>query len=138
MNTISSLYEHDAQPIPEGVEVPGFVHDPSDGMPPSTHDLAAILQGGCASGAWMPAVTYWAARQIMNDDGDAVMDYIEDAGFSPRALLDAEASWSNWAVSLVSNAVEIWAASVADEVADLLDQAAEEDQAEEDGEEGEQ
>jgi hypothetical protein len=32
----------------------------------SPYDVAAIVQGGCASGAYMPAVTYYTARNTMN------------------------------------------------------------------------
>jgi hypothetical protein len=44
----------------------------------SPYDIAAINQGGCASGAYMPAVTYHAAALTMSDHGDDVLQYIQD------------------------------------------------------------
>ena len=40
--------------------------------------IASIHQGGCASGAYMPAVTYWQAIQTMSQHGDDVLEYITD------------------------------------------------------------
>lgn len=41
--------------------------------------IAAICHGGCASGAYMPAVTYSQALRTMGEHGDEVLKYIEDA-----------------------------------------------------------
>ena len=73
----------------------------------------------------MPAVTYWAALETMRRDGDAVVDYIEAAGIEPPASVWEHKSWAQWACDLVSAAVELWAASIADDLADQLDEAAE-------------
>jgi len=115
------------------IDVPSYATNPGDGSAPSTHDLAAILQGGCDSGAWMPAVTYWTALETMRRDGDAVLDAIESAWRDPSEVIDAQRSWAAWAGNLVSAAVELWAAEVAEQVADLLDEAAEDQ--DEEGEE---
>ena len=136
MDTYSRLYTHEDKDLPEEVEVPRFVLDPGDGTAPTVHDLAAILQGGCASGAWMPAVTYWSALQIMSEWEGRVMCSIEDHGLEPSMVIDPHDSWSGWATSLVSCAVELWAAEVGDRVADLLDEEDERQSAED--EEGEQ
>jgi len=131
MEAYERLWAHPDQEIPEGIEVPSYATNPGDGSCPTTHDLAAILQGGCDSGAWMPAVTYWAALETMRRDGDAVLDAIESAWGDPAQVIDAQRSWAAWACSLVSAAVELWASSIGDDLADLLDEAAE-DQDEED------
>ncbi len=76
----------------------------------SPYDVAAICQGGCASGAYMPAVTYSAALKTMDAHGDDVLQYIEDAlGELPAPPSDV--SWSGLAVFYLSTAVELWAAS---------------------------
>ena len=71
------------------------------------YDIASIQQGGCASGAYMPAVTYYQARQTMNDYGDDVLQYIEDQlGELPQP--DKGESWSGMACFYLSVAVELW------------------------------
>ena len=79
----------------------------------SPYDIAAINQGGCASGAYMPAVTYYDARQVMAEYGDDVLQYIEDAyGELPQPARDE--SWSGIAVFYLSCAVELFCSSNAD------------------------
>lgn len=71
-------------------------------------DIQAIQQGGCASGAYMPAVTYHTAKETMNTYGDEVLEYIEEVyGELPQP--DAGESWSGIAVFYLSIAVELWA-----------------------------
>ena len=86
------------QQIDPLLSVPAWVND--DIAP---NDIAAIVQGGCESGAYMPAVTYYQALQTMSEHGDDIFDYIDNAlgeipdqltpsclakwsGISPRAL----------------------------------------------------
>lgn len=78
-----------------------------------THDLGiadiqAIQQGGCASGAYMPAVTYWQAAQIMETYGDDVLQYIDDT-LGELPTVPNGISWSELAVFYLSCAVELWA-----------------------------
>ena len=81
----------------------------------SPADVAAICQGGCASGAYMPAVTYHAALATMQEHGDDVLQYIEDAlGELPQP--SRHQSWSGMAVFYLSYAVELWASSVESEL----------------------
>ena len=69
-------------------------------------DIAAVLQGGCASGAYMPAVTYHSALKTMGAHGDDVCEYIEGAiGELPN--VDG-LSWSGMACEYLSLAVELW------------------------------
>ena len=77
--------------------------------------LSAIEHGGCESGAYMPAVEYWSARQTMNQYGDDVLDYLFDIhGALPK--IDDQESWSGIAVHFLSKAVEAWASSVLSEL----------------------
>lgn len=72
------------------------------------HDIAAINQGGCASGAYMPAVTYHKALATMFEHGDDVFDYIyERTGEIPAPA--SVQSWSGLATFYLSHAVELYA-----------------------------
>jgi hypothetical protein len=82
------------------------------------YDVAAIVQGGCASGAYMPAVTYHRAAAVMADHGDDVLDYItQSTGHLPFA--PADTSWSGLACFYLSYAVELWADSIHRELEEL-------------------
>lgn len=86
------------------------------------YDVAAIYQGGCASGAYMPAVTYSNAAGVMAEYGDDVTQYIEDAyGELPQP--PADSSWSGIAVFYLSIAVELWASTAHDTLEDISDAA---------------
>ena len=70
-------------------------------------DIAAINQGGCASGAYMPAVTYYDAAQVMAQHGDDVLQYIEDIdGEIPQPVEGC--SYNAIAVGYLSCAVELF------------------------------
>lgn len=74
----------------------------------SFSDIQAINQGGCASGAYMPAVTYAQAAATMAEHGDDVLDFITDnLGELPQ--LNQAQSWGGIAVFFLSHAVELWA-----------------------------
>jgi len=73
--------------------------------------VVAIYQGGCDSGAYMPAATYHRALVTMNDHGDAVLNYIDDAcGALPPAPHGM--SWDGMACFYMSTAVDIWASEM--------------------------
>ena len=77
------------------------------------YTIRAIAEGGCMSGAYMQAVTYYDAAQTMAAHGDAVLDYIEDMyGYLPQPPRNY--GWSGLAVHYLSFAVDMWAASVVD------------------------
>lgn len=76
----------------------------------SPSDVAAIIQGGCASGAYMPAVTYHDALKTMALHGDDVLQYIEDASVELPSV--AGQGWSQMACTYLSAAVELWACNV--------------------------
>ena len=74
-------------------------------QPLSPADISAILQGGCASGAYMPAVTCADARQTMAEHGNDVLEYIEGhCGELPS--IPNRLSWDGIAVFYLSVAVE--------------------------------
>lgn len=93
-------------------------------------DVAAIMQGGCASGAYMPAVTYYTAKQVMAEHGDDVLQYIEDC-LGELPAVDGE-SWSGIAVLFLSTAVELWAGNIADALVTALEIIEESDNADND------
>jgi hypothetical protein len=84
---------------------------------PST--IAAICQGGCESGAYMPAVTYHEALETMRLHGDDVLQFLEDAlgelpRNTPNGLHLKAVSWSGLACFYLSCAVECWASALED------------------------
>lgn len=88
------------------IEVPAWIEQ--DITP---YTIISICQGGCASGAYMPAVTYATAADTMREHGDDVLQYIEDImGESPTMTSDD--SWSGFQCKVLSIAVELWAGSV--------------------------
>lgn len=112
-----------------GVDVPEWLDQDID-----CGTLAAILQGGCASGAYMPAVEYHKARATMAEHGDAVIDFLEYVPNKPEL---GENTWSSFSCAVLSLAVEVWAQEVLDEVLVALhaDEFEEEDDDEEDASE---
>ncbi len=99
---------NDDEPIAdrfEGIEVPRWIEKDI-----SPYDVAAIVQGGCASGAYMPAVTYHAAVATMSEHGDDVFDYLSEVeGSIPQPGDDVAQSWGGLACFFLSCAVELWA-----------------------------
>ena len=85
------------------LDVPGWIDQTI-----SPNEIAAIVQGGCASGAYMPAVTYHIARETMNEHGDDVLQFIEDSLGELPSVPTGE-SWSGIACFYLSCAVETWA-----------------------------
>lgn len=80
--------------------------------------VEAICQGGCASGAYIPAVTYCSARETMNEHGDDVLEYVDDNGGEMIPGKDDYRSWHALAVFYLSQAVELWAYGLEDELED--------------------
>ena len=73
------------------------------------NDIAAVNQGGCASGAYMPAVTYHQAITTMGEHGDDVLDYLQDFS-SELPTPPQDICWSGLAVFYLSRAVELFCA----------------------------
>jgi len=95
------------------IEVPDWIEPDI-----SPNDVAAICQGGCASGAYMPAVTYHKALDTMARHGDDVLQYIEENLGELPAPKKGE-SWAGMACFYLSYAVELWASSVESELESL-------------------
>jgi hypothetical protein len=80
--------------------------------------IASICNGGCASGSYMPAVTYWQALQTMSQHGNEVLDYILDyLGDIPAP--DKNESWTGMACFYLSTAVELWAGDIMGQLEEL-------------------
>ena len=75
-------------------------------------DIEAIQQGGCASGAYMPAVTYHEALETMHRYGDEILERIEEAYGELPEVPESMRSWAGMACFYVSTAVELWAGSI--------------------------
>lgn len=74
--------------------------------------LSDLSVHGCASGMYMPAVTYYEAERAMHEHADergGILDYLDDAGLNLSELVRDQESWAGLAVACVSQAVELWA-----------------------------
>ena len=115
----------------DDLEIPEWIEEITDELYPSedvvwVSSIKDICQGGCSSGAYMPAVTYSRALQTMHSQGNEVMAYIwEQLGEWPSADLCSNPSWSGLACHYLSLAVELWAGSVMAEI-EQADEANEE------------
>jgi hypothetical protein len=65
-----------------------------------------IAQHGCASGVYMPAVTYHEARATMAEHGDEILEYLEQ--HDCHQIDTTGLSWGGICVQFVSRAVELW------------------------------
>lgn len=101
---------NDDEPLSRrGIKVPEWINQDF-----SQADAAAVIQGGCESGAYMPAVTYHMALKTMNDYGDDVFQFIEDSygeipEFDRRRM---SMTWATLATFYLSIAVESFASQV--------------------------
>jgi hypothetical protein len=113
---LTKLYDADRELSGLGIDVPDWV-DPDI----TTSTIAAICEGGCDSGAYMPAVTYWDAARTMDEHGDDVLGYLANVG----GITVVDASRHSWpgsvAVFFLSQAVDAWASSVAEECEEALE-----------------
>lgn len=116
---MNTLYETET-PLADldSIDVPAwFTGDPA------TNDVAEIIEGGCSSGAWMPAVRYRDAVQTMSEHGDDVLQYLQDYHGELPVPADCE-SWSGIAVHYLSAAVELWCACNEDAITEALEEYA--------------
>ena len=109
MRDWNQLWEHETRIADreDVVEVPSWI-DPDI----TWSTVAAIYQGGCASGAYMPAVTYHEAVSTMAIYGDDVLDYLQENDFEADAKKLMDESWSGIACYFLSAAVETWAREI--------------------------
>lgn len=105
------------------LEIPEWIEEITDSLYVNedvvwVSSIKDIVQGGCASGSYMPAVTYCDAMKTMGQYGDEVLQYIwEQLGDVPQ--YDQSAScfgWAEMAVFYLSTAVELWAGGIMAEV----------------------
>ena len=94
----------------ESIEVPEWID--ADSLPDTLTELRSycrdICHGGCASGVYMPAVTYHTAKKTMGEHGDDVLEYIEEhLGEIPAPPTGS--AWCQISVYYLSMAVELWA-----------------------------
>jgi hypothetical protein len=109
-----NLWENEDSVTDLGISIPEWMDDVSP------YDMTAIYEGGCASGAYMPAVTYHTANAVMAEHGDDVLDYLSaELGSIPAPPDDS--SWAGMAVFFLSYAVEVWVSHTIDEVAEALE-----------------
>jgi hypothetical protein len=96
---------------PEWLEAMGGIDD--------LYEVSAVIQGGCTSGAFMPAVTYHTALEVMSEHGNNMLDYIEDHLGEVPAPKKGE-SWAGMACFYCSLAVELWCSQF-ENITDLLE-----------------
>ena len=105
-----NLYEHDERVHSFGVTVPPWIDSDI-----TAATVAAIEHGGCESGAYMPAVTYYDAARTMDEHGDAVLDFLADCYGDELPTPDmARTCWYGVASFYLSLAVEVWAFNASD------------------------
>jgi hypothetical protein len=88
------------------IDVPMWMKNPDTGDFPTVADIQAILEGGCDSGAWMPAVTYYDAKRIMAEHGDEICEYLDECVFGNAELKLSDETWGNFCVRMLSAAIE--------------------------------
>lgn len=72
---------------------------------------------GCASGTYMPAVTYWQAKAVMAEFGDDILNYLSEHCFGEsvdwnRVTMFLLNSWGQACSFFHSLAVELWCQSL--------------------------
>lgn len=108
------MWENDALVKDLGINVPTWI---DQGI--STATVAGILQGGCASGAYMPAVEFYTAAKIMEKHGDAVLELLSERE-DPVTLPDG-CGWGEVPSAVLVLAVEYWAVGVEEELIEALE-----------------
>lgn len=113
MSEITELHERfkpDTKISELGINVPKWIESDV-----TISDVAGIYQGGCASGAYMPAVTYHVAHETMHDHGNKVLDFISDRAMEYPYIKENQ-SWKGHNCDVISLAVELWAMEVVSEL----------------------
>lgn len=111
--TDNALWNDETELRELGIKVPAWIEQDL-----TCYDIAGICQGGCESGAYMPAVIYHKAVDTMAEHGEEIFDVIEQVCGTNDALdilkrgTSRPASWQGMAVAFVSFAVESWAQGV--------------------------
>jgi len=100
------------------IETPRWIDGPLD-----LDTVIAVCEGGCASGAYMPAVEYNKALFAMEKYSNEILDYIEnDHGLTFRDLalnyagVKDSGSWMGFTCYILSVAVEYYCRDVVNEI----------------------
>jgi hypothetical protein len=118
MDIIKTLYsDADTRVVDYGIDLPDWLESLDADI--TAGEVAAILKGGCASGALVLAVIPHIANDTMTEYGDDVLGFIEDH-LEELPGIPSGASWSGIAVHFLSSAVELWASCVAEDIADVI------------------
>jgi len=117
MNT-DQMWNNESPTTELGIDVPQWIDSHI-----SPYNVIAIVQGGCASGAYMPAATYDLALKIMQKYSDFIFDYLEEIYGNVPLPSGVDPSWGGLACFYVSLAVETWAAAVYQELEEMEDVA---------------
>ena len=131
MNNISLTYTQCKTLLNNGFDLRDIVEEWNNqpdflevmGVIESVEELASIIEGGCESGAYMPAVTYDTALECMTKHYDSIEEQIsltqgDEAKFTFNPASD---SFAGFCVQLCSFAVESWAQSYSELVGCLLE-----------------
>lgn len=80
-------------------------------------EVASIAQCGCASSAYMPAVTYSTAKEIMFKHGDEVLDFLDESCYMDEFNINLkESTWGHVCVQILSTAVEVLCLQIEDRI----------------------
>ena len=120
---MANLWDNDEPVSSLGIDVPRWI---DQDITPC--DVAAICRGGCASGAYMDAVTYHISLKTMDDYGDDIFEYIEECYGELPPPTENYQSWAGMACFYVSVAVELWASIVEGEIGGKIDELEAEDE----------
>ena len=75
----------------------------------SLSDMHAIQQGGCESGAYVPAVTYYTAKKILLEHENEILELINLLHYTDEMTFDMQnETIGQFAVKIVSLAVDVW------------------------------
>ena len=106
-----------------GLEIPAWIDQEI-----TVCTVRAICQGGCVSGAYMPAVIYFEAKQTMAQHGSDIFDFIFDR-LDKDGLRHECSDFGMMCSFYVSSAVQLWAAEALYMIEELEAELDEEDAA---------
>ena len=93
-----------------GVKVPRWIEQDISPLV-----VSSIAKGGCASDAYLPAVEYWSAMNIMHDHGDDVLGYLDEVlGEIPSP--PEGTSWAGMACYYLCYAIDVWSGSALEQI----------------------
>jgi hypothetical protein len=86
-----------------GLEIPAWIEQDI-----TCGTVMEICVGGCDSGAYMPAVTYYTAKETMAKHGEEIVDFIVER-LGQEGLANDHDSFGAICCFFVSSAVDLWA-----------------------------